>query len=136
MTVDTATGRAAKVRVFLVEDHPTMRRMLQKLIEGTPDFTVVGAVPSAEEALEQHEDAEADLYLVDLSLPGMSGDALIARLRERSPDLRALIVSGHDRALYGNLAQRAGALGYVTKDDPDEILRAARTAAAGQRPSP
>lgn len=125
-----------KVRVFLVEDHPTMRNMLRKLIDRTIDFRVVAAVSTAEEALERFDRTDADLYMVDLSLPGMSGDALIARLRQQRPELRALIVSGHERALYEHLAFRAGALGYVMKDDPEEILRAARRAASGERPNP
>lgn len=126
-------GRVRPTRVYLVEDHPVMQTMLRKLIEAESDFLVVGAATSAEEAIQELPHIGFDLLLVDLSLPGMSGDALVARLRDSRPSLKALIVSGHEGRMYSALAVQCGAQGYVMKDDPDVILAAARTVGSGAR---
>ena len=66
----------------------------------------------------------ANLLLVDLSLPGMSGVGLVKTLRESRPELRCLVVTGHTDPIYREAAESAGAVGYVTKDDPNDILAA------------
>lgn len=112
--------------VFVVEDHPVMRATLRGLLETQPGLRVVGMVASATEALAQVPLARPDLVLVDLSLPDMSGDLLVTRLLAQQPDLRTLIVSGHEAELYAATALRAGARGFVMKDDPEALVRAIR----------
>lgn len=119
-------------RVFVVEDHPLMRDTIAKFIGAQADLEVIGSAANAAEATRAILDDPPDLVLVDLSLPDVSGDRLIARLILRQPDLVALIVSGHDEGLYADAAIRAGARGFVMKDDPEEILEAIRAVLAGQ----
>lgn len=114
--------------LFLVEDHPTMRRVLRQLLDGETDLDVIGEADSAEDALEQLAALTPDLLLVDLSLPGLSGMDLVRLLKQQRPGLRCLVVTGHTDGLYRAAAEAAGATGYVTKDDPDEVLAAVRAA--------
>ncbi|MFN3597654.1 MAG: response regulator [Rubricoccaceae bacterium] len=119
-------------RIFLVDDHPLMRKGLALTLEAEPDLEVVGQAADAEEALETFEAARPDLVLVDVSLPGMNGIELVKHLIARAPDLRALVVSRHDEALYAERAIRAGARGYVSKLEADEqIVQAVRTVLRG-----
>lgn len=119
---------AAPHTIFLVEDHPVMRRMLRGHVEEEADLTVIGESDSAEDALRQLAALDPDLLLVDLSLPGLSGMDLVRVLKRERPDLRCLVVTGHSDRLYRKAASAAGATGYVTKDDPDEVLAAVRAA--------
>lgn len=114
--------RSSLHRLFIVEDHPAMRRMMRRLIETTPGLGVLGEAASAEEALASLSGLAPDLLLVDLSLPGMSGIEFVRRLRLERPELRCLVVTAHADELYRHSALAAGASGYVTKDDPDEVL--------------
>lgn len=121
------------IRVFLVEDHPLMRAVLRDLVAGEPEMEVVGVAASAEDSRSMIAEALPDLVLIDLSLPGMSGDRLVTLLRDEHPAMKTLIVSGHEEELYAGAAERAGAGGYVMKDDPGRILEAIRTVARGER---
>ena len=123
---------AAK-RIFLVEDHPVMREGYASLLARTPDLEVVGEAADATEALAKLGDARPDLALVDLALPGTSGLELIRQLRAFHPNLKVLVVSAHSETLYAERALRAGAQGYVMKDEPPmAIVEAARNVLAGR----
>ena len=102
--------------------------MLKQLLEGEPDLSVVGEAVSAEAFLAQLDALAPDLILVDLSLPGMNGLQLIKRLRSERPDLRCLVITGHSDTLYQHAALAVGAAGFIAKDNPDEVLRAVRSA--------
>jgi DNA-binding NarL/FixJ family response regulator len=119
-------------RVFLVEDHPLMRETIARLVAAQGDFEVVGTAATAGEALRSVPEANPDLVLVDLSLPDRSGSELIAELIAAMGGVVALVVSGHDESLYADAAIRAGARGFVMKDDPDEIVTAIRAVLAGE----
>lgn len=114
--------------IFLVEDHPLMLRVIRQLLENEPDLMVVAEAESAELALTQLERLKPDLVLTDLSLPGASGLELVRHLTRQRPELRCLVVTGHIEDGYRVAALAAGAVGFVTKDDPDEILGAVRQA--------
>ncbi len=118
--------------IYVVEDHLILRKTLIKLLEREPDFKVVGDAGSAAEALEQVVQVEPDLLLVDISLPGTNGIALVEKLRKLLPDLRCLMVSGHEESVYVREALRVGARGYVMKGDPDSIIRAIRQVMDGK----
>ncbi|MBS0431128.1 MAG: response regulator transcription factor [Proteobacteria bacterium] len=118
--------------VYIVEDHPRMRDVLREWIAALPGLTVCGAAECAETALRELATTKADLVLVDMSLPGMDGTELVAALRERHPDIRCLILSGHDEARYVQRALAAGAQGYLLKDRPAEIEKAITTVLAGE----
>lgn len=121
-----------KRTVYIVEDHPDMLRTYEYFIGRMEDLEVVGLAESAEEALEDEVINEAELALVDVSLPGMSGIDLVAVLRERRPGLPCLIVSGHSEDVYAESAHEAGARGYVMKGDPFKIVKAIRKVLEGE----
>lgn len=114
--------------LFLIEDHALMRRVLRQLLEEELDLEVIAEADSAESALSQLPGVSPDLILTDLSLPGASGLELIAWLKVQRPELRCLVITGHIDQFYRAAALAAGAAGYVTKDDPDEVIGAVRRA--------
>lgn len=118
-------------KIFIVEDHPAMRQSLVALVGNEGDFQVCGEAPSAEEALARLIDAEVDLVLVDISLPGRDGITLIKQLREKRPDMPTLAVSGHESAIYGPPVMAAGARGYVMKRHIQQLLPAIRAVLDG-----
>jgi DNA-binding NarL/FixJ family response regulator len=121
-------------RVFLVEDHPVMREGYAALFARSPGLSVCGEAADATEALVRIREVEPDLALIDLALPGTSGLELIRQLRAFQPDLRVLVVSAHSETLYAERALRAGAQGYVMKDEaPATIVDAARAVLDGER---
>ncbi len=129
-------------RIFIVEDHLYMREMLRQYLAADPRFDVCGAAATGEEALETLISADAaeadpaagaaDLMLVDMSLPGMSGADVVRALLERRPALRCLMYSGHSERRYVEQALSAGAHGYVLKGDPDELAEAIERVLSGE----
>lgn len=111
-----------KKRIFLVDDHAVLRDGLKRLLESETDLHVCGEAENAREALDQIAQVSADLIIVDISLPGLSGIELIKSLKIRFPLLRMLALSMHDEALYAERALRAGAKGYVMKQASTEYL--------------
>lgn len=103
-----------------------MRKALRELLENEPDLTVSWEAESVESALVQMQTLAPDLILTDLSLPGASGLELVQTLRRVRPELRCLVVTGFDNSLYRTSALAVGAAGFVTKDDPAEVLSAVR----------
>ena len=101
--------------VFVVEDHPVMREGYIALLRAEPDLEVCGEAGSAEEALLQIEEANPDLVLLDLQLPGANGIELVKRIRALELPVKILVVSAHEESLYANRALKAGAQGYLTK---------------------
>jgi DNA-binding NarL/FixJ family response regulator len=111
-----------KRRIFLVDDHPVLRDGLRRLLEAEPDLQICGEADSARKVFDKIEAAAPELAIVDISLPGPSGLEVIKGLKSRFPDLRILVLSMHDEALYAERSLRAGARGYVMKQAPTESL--------------
>lgn len=121
-----------KSRVYLIDDHPLLRKGLRLLLQTESDLTVCGEASSAEEALLELPNSESDLVIVDISLPGMSGIDFIKRCKRLFPNLRFLVYSRHDETLYAERAIRAGALGYILKSAaPPLVLQAIRRVLCG-----
>jgi DNA-binding NarL/FixJ family response regulator len=106
---------SAPARVLIVDDHPIVRLGIRQMIEAEPGLAVCGEAESAREALDLVKSATPDLALVDLSLGDGSGLDLIRSLREVAPNVRVLVLSMHDEALFAERALRAGARGYIMK---------------------
>jgi len=104
-------------RVFLVDDHPLIRKGLRLALEAEQDLSVCGEASTAEEALAVVPKVCPDLVIVDISLPGMSGLDLIKELDAIRPGTKTLVFSRHDETLYAERAIRAGARGYVMKSE-------------------
>ena len=119
-------------KIIIVDDHPLMRKGLALSLDSETDLKVVGQAADAEEGLTMLEELKPDVAIVDISLPGMSGLELIKHIGAMYPDVRSLVVSRHDEALYAERAIRAGARGYVMKlEAGDEIVKAVRRVLAG-----
>lgn len=121
-----------QTRVFLVDDHPIVRYGFAQMLAGAPDLEVCGLAADAASALEQIEAAAPNVAVIDVSLGNSSGIDLVKDLKERWPSLAVLVLSMHDEQLYAERALRAGAAGYVMKQEASEsIIKAIRTVAAG-----
>jgi DNA-binding NarL/FixJ family response regulator len=120
------------LRILIVDDHAIVREGLVRILEGTGHGWQVAEATSGFQALEWLRRHDATLAIVDLSMPGMSGLELIARLRKEFPRLRVLVLSMHAEEQYALRAFQAGAHGYVTKDRaPAELVDAVAKVAAG-----
>ena len=112
-----ASNTMQPARIFIVDDHPLVRSGFHQLIAGEPDLSVCCEAGSVAEALDQLAVHEADLAIVDISLPDGNGLELIKRLRARAPWMRVLVASMHDEDLLAERALRAGAMGYINKQE-------------------
>ena len=124
-SVSSRDPKKVKARIFLVDDHPVVRKGMAEFIDLEEDLTICGEAGSAEEALREIAARKPDLAIVDLSLGGTSGLDLLKDLRIRHPDLPVLVLSMHDEALYAERALRAGARGYIMKGMNLEELKGA-----------
>lgn len=123
----------AKKTILIVDDHPMLRRGLASLIAAEPDIAVCGEAANCEAALAAIRKHHPDLVIVDLTLDGSDGLDLVKDLKTRHPKLPALVLSMHDEAVYAERSLRAGARGYVSKQQLDEtILIAIRRVFAGE----
>ena len=119
-------------KIFIVEDHPVFRQGLVQILRRQEGLTVCGQAGDAEQARSDCVRLKPDLVLVDISLPGKSGLDLIKDLRAESRELKLLVVSMHDEALYAERVLRAGGDGYIMKqEDPEEIVNAIRDVLGG-----
>jgi DNA-binding NarL/FixJ family response regulator len=119
------------LKIFIVEDHAITRYTLGKFLQKKPGLEVCGEAAGGAEALQRLAEVEADLVLIDVLMPGMSGLQLVEQLQERYPALLCLMLSGHSETLYVRKAFSAGARGYVLKGNPSEILEAIRAIGEG-----
>jgi DNA-binding NarL/FixJ family response regulator len=117
---------ASKAQVMLVDDHAMVRHGMEMLINLEPDMEVFAEASDGEEALAiLKPDHHPDIILMDVSLKTHSGFDLIKRMHSVIPALPVLVVSMHDEAVYAERALRAGARGYVMKQEPGKALVAA-----------
>ena len=124
--MNTSTGHQAIVRkIFIVDDHPIVRQGLVQMIDGQPDLMVCGQGDDAFESLAAIKAAKPDLVLLDVSLKGSDGIELMKQLKSFDPGLLVLMLSMHDEALYAERALRAGASGYIMKQEAPQALLAA-----------
>jgi DNA-binding NarL/FixJ family response regulator len=121
-----------QARVLLVDDHPLVRERLAEVINREPDLTVSGEAEDRHEAIQAIHAKPPDLVIVDLKLKHSDGLELIKDIRARWPKIRMLVVSMHDESLYAERVIRAGALGYITKQEATrKILSAIRRVLTG-----
>ena len=114
--------RKAKVRVLLVDDHPVLRKGLAQLINQDPQLAVCGEAEDAPQAIKAIETLQPDLVIMDISLKHGNGIELLKTVKPHYPDLPVLVLSMHDESLYAERSLRAGAMGYLMKDEPAEQL--------------
>jgi DNA-binding NarL/FixJ family response regulator len=123
----------SRIKLLIVDDHPILRKGLSMVINQEPDLMVIGEAEDAQTALEMIESLVPDLVIVDVSLPGVDGIELIKITKLRHRDLPALVVSMHDESLFAERALRAGARGYIMKQEAVEnMLIAIRKVLSGE----
>ncbi|MBO8198842.1 DNA-binding response regulator [Streptomyces smyrnaeus] len=122
------------IKVLLAEDQGMMRGALALLLDLEDDMEVVAQVASGDEIMRAALDAEPDVALLDIELPGRSGLDAAAELRERLPSCAVLILTTFGRPGYLRRAMESGARGFLVKDGPvEELAGAIRKALAGER---
>ena len=112
-----STNRRGKRTVLIVDDHPIVRQGLAQLINQEHDLVVCGQAEDAHEAIRAVRENEPDMVIVDISLKDTSGVELIKDLQVQHPELPILTLSMHDETVYDERALRAGARGYIMKQE-------------------
>ncbi|MFS2159724.1 response regulator [Pseudomonas sp. Pseusp122] len=122
------------IHLLVADDHRIMREGLKQLFALVKELEVVAEAENSAQVLDGLRSHDVDVLLLDMNMPGESGESLIARIRTHYPLLPILILSMHNEAHIAQRALRAGASGYLTKDrDPETLLTAIRKVAAGGR---
>ena len=122
-----------KKKILIVDDHPIMRQGLAQLINHERDLAVCGEAESAHAAMQAIVEYRPDLVTVDITLPGKGGMELIKDIRVQHPALAMLVVSMHDESLYAERVLRAGARGYIMKQEGGmRLMQAVRQVLSGQ----
>jgi DNA-binding NarL/FixJ family response regulator len=130
-----STSQDLMTKVAIVEDNATLRKYLAEVISNTPAHRCVCACQSAEEALIEIPAHRPNVVLMDIHLPGESGIACTARLREKMPNLQVIMLTVYKDIKMIFQALKAGACGYVLKrSDDEEILKAIAEVRAGGAP--
>ena len=122
----------SRKRVLLVDDHAVVRYGIAQLLSREGDLVVCGEEEDAGNALDAIRRLKPDLVIADLSLKDSSGLELARNLKAEFPSLPILVVSAHDESVYADVALRAGAMGYLMKDDAlQNVVAAARCVLSG-----
>jgi DNA-binding NarL/FixJ family response regulator len=122
------------IRIILADDHTLFRAGLKQMLHSHAGYAVVAEATNADETLARLAANEADLLVLDLTMPGTTGTRLIEAVADRHPELPILVLSMHDEPATVRRALRAGAAGYLTKEaSPDTLLTAVARVAAGER---
>jgi DNA-binding NarL/FixJ family response regulator len=124
----------AATRIMIVDDHPLVRDGLKMRISSQADMEVCGDAATEEEAIQLAKQLCPDVVIVDISLKSGNGIELVKRIRLLVPTAKMLVLSTFPESLYGERALRAGALGYLNKQESNEkLIQALRTVIRGER---
>jgi DNA-binding NarL/FixJ family response regulator len=132
MAANRQEKKQAPSSVFIVDDHPIVRQGLKLLINQEADLTVCGEAEDAKAALLSIRKLKPAIAIIDISLGRDSGIELIKNIKLQYPDLSVLVLSMHDESLYAERAFRAGAKGYIMKQEaPEKVIIAIRRVLQG-----
>ena len=133
MTKKQANATKQKNRIFIVDDHPIVRKGLGQLINQEDDLFICGEADNAETALELLKKVKPDLAIVDISLRGIDGIELTKLIRARFDNIPVLVVSMHDESLFAERALKVGARGYIMKQEAiEKMMEAIRKVLRGE----
>jgi len=119
--------------VFLVDDHPSIRKAINDAVERKIDLEIVGEAEQLDGTLDQIEEADPDVVIIDISLPDGHGLDLIQALSQAQPTVTTIVFSMYDEAVYAERALRAGASGYLMKTEPlTDLVEAIRCVERGE----
>jgi two-component system, NarL family, response regulator NreC len=124
---------ASKVKLLIADDHAVLRAGLKLLLNSEPDMEVVGEAANGLDAVRMVGELNPDILLLDISMPGLSGQAALRIIKDEHPEVKVLVVSMHEDESYVHEMLKAGADGYVPKKAADvELLAAIRATARGE----
>ena len=122
------------IRILLVDDHPLIRDGVRNLLEKDPGIELIAAVGSAQETFQQIEQDPPDILILDMELPDLPGAEVARQVLNAHPQIKILVLSGHDDKEYINEVLKLGASGYLVKEEaPEMILDAIRGIARGEQ---
>jgi len=122
------------IRLLVVDDHELVRIGLRHILAGYPSIEIAGEAADGETAIRLNRELKPDVVLLDISLPGLSGFEVTARLKQASPGLGIIILTVHEEAPYPAQLLAAGASAYLTKGCPaTELIQAMQSVARGGR---
>lgn len=120
--------------VLIADDHAMVRTGLRHYLEQDRTIDAIGETASGSETLDRLREGKWDLVVLDINMPDRSGLDILRHIRAGHPDTRVLVISGYSEKQYGINVLRAGAAGYIAKDQaPEEFMRAVHTVLAGRR---
>ncbi len=122
-----------KYRILVVDDHPIVRRGLRELVADEADLEICGEAEDVTQARQQIDATQPDLVVVDLTLKSGHGLELIQETKARNDRIKMLVSSMHDESLFAERALRAGAAGYISKQEsPEKLIDAMRCVLRGE----
>jgi DNA-binding NarL/FixJ family response regulator len=131
--MNAMTQTETKSHVVIVDDHPVLCDGLKQLIDRQPDLTCVGVADNTSDAKRLVQECKPDLMVLDLRLKGGDAVDFIKTLRVEFPEVKVLVLSQYDELIFAERTLRAGASGYIMKENvTDEVLRAVRKVLAGE----
>jgi len=120
------------IRVLIADDHPIVRQGLRQILSEIPDMVVAGEAVNGQETLDQVRAGGWDVLVLDITMPDRSGLDILKELKHQQPDLPVLILSIHAEEQFAVRLLKAGASGYLTKENaPDELVKAIRKVVDG-----
>jgi DNA-binding NarL/FixJ family response regulator len=133
MTRENKNKTQPAAKVLIVDDHPAVREALTLRVSAQPDLEVCGEAADTAEALQLAAATDPDVVVIDIALKTGNGIDLIKRLKERNAKVRAIVWSMYSEDLYAERAPRAGAMGYINKEQAtSKIIEAIRQVLAGR----
>ena len=127
------SAKKDRTKILLIDDHPLLRTGIASLINQEKDMIVCGEVDDSVQAIDAIGKTNPDIVILDISLKKMSGIEVLKHIKMRYPKVRVLILSMHDENIYAPRALRAGASGYIMKQEaPDHVIAALRKILTGE----
>ena len=128
----SSASETRTIRILIVDDHPVVRRGLAAMINQEPDLEVVAEAADFHQGLDAIRDQQPDLAIIDLTLEGIGGLELVKQVKSINPEMLMLVLSMHDETLYAERVLRAGARGYIMKQEgTDKLISAIRAIVRG-----
>jgi two-component system invasion response regulator UvrY len=122
------------IKIIIADDHTFLREGIKKTIHDEIDMKIIGEASNATDAVNLIKDSDADIAIVDISMPGKSGLDVLKDLKALKRKFKVLILSMHPEDRFAIRALKAGAVGYLTKESaPDELVKAIRTVLTGRK---
>ena len=122
------------IRVLIADDHAIVRKGVIQIFSEEPDMVLVAEADTGTGAIDLARQHDADIFILDLNMPGPGGLAVLGQLRSEHPDLPILVLTMHDEEQYGVRMLKAGAAGFLAKNSaPDKLVEAIRHIVSGRR---